>query len=225
MRMQFRTPHPICKHVWTQSCECHNSRTALNTRCPRMPGSLATKTSSTPNNSSELKNCSTHLAMALQKAMFLCEKKKTMIYYIESLKYILQYDWAIFADEKWQGKAWKWFETKKQCFRSCVLQEKKKKKREVPDFKKFAQCRSTIVLFRHDACDARWQNDVNNWKQLWMSDSWCEEDMLQPHEQKCINKHFLQLRGWGWKQPDKASVTKHFRHTRKVEQGSPTQTN
>lgn len=38
--------------------------------------------------------------MALQKAMFLCEKKKTMIYYIESLKYILQYDWAIFADEK-----------------------------------------------------------------------------------------------------------------------------
>lgn len=129
MRMKFRTPHPICKHVWTQSCECHNSRTALNTRCPRMPGSLATKTSSTPNNSSELKNCSTHLAMALQKAMFLCEKKKTMIYYIESLKYILQYDWAIFADEKWQGKAWKWFETKKQCFRSCALQEKKKKKK------------------------------------------------------------------------------------------------
>lgn len=127
MRMKFRTPHPICKHVWTQSCECHNSRTALNTRCPRMPGSLATKTSSTPNNSSELKNCSTHLAMAFQKAMFLCEKKKTMIYYIESLKYILQYDWAIFADEKWQGKAWKWFETKKQCFRSCALQEKKKK--------------------------------------------------------------------------------------------------
>lgn len=31
----------------------------------------------------------------------------------------------------------------------------KKKKKEVPDFKMFAQCRSTIVLFRHDACDAR----------------------------------------------------------------------
>lgn len=44
---------------------------------------------------------------------------------------------------------------KSNALEAAPCKKKKKKKREVPDFKMFAQCRSTIVLFRHDACDAR----------------------------------------------------------------------
>lgn len=200
MRMQFCTPHPICKHVWTQSYKCHNSRTALNTRCPYMPGSLATKTSSTLNNHAIAETLNLKLRYTFshgpsKEPFFVCEKKKkrTMIYYIESLKYILQYDWAIFADERNDKETPE--NGSKQKSNALQAAPCKKRKQEVPDFKTFAQCRSTIVLFRHDACDARWHNDVKNRKQLWMSNSWCEKDMLQPHEQKCINKQFLQLRG------------------------------
>lgn len=82
---------------------------------------------------------------------------------------------------------WTWFKTKEQCFTSCTLQ---KETREVPDFKSL---HNVSQQFCHDACDEKWQNDVEN-RKLWMSNLRCEEDMLQPRKQKQINKHILQFR-------------------------------
>lgn len=68
------------------------------------PASLATKTSSTLNNHAIAETLNLTLWYTFSHGRsnepFLCVGRRTMIYYIESLKHILQYDWAIFADER-----------------------------------------------------------------------------------------------------------------------------